>query len=514
MSKSKDSTLYDVAIIGGGINGAVSAARLSASGLKVLLLERGDYASTTSQESSNLVWGGIKYLQSYEFGLVYKLCRSRNQLMRCYPNRIREIGFLASIGPTSPFGRVLGLFGTMAYWVIGGFATKIPKLYLANRATAIEPSFIPGRAALEYFDAELPDNDSRFVWDFIATAKRFGAQVCNYSELVEAQFDGEWNLLAQDAHTAEKIEYRAKSVVNATGPFAAGVSELLGVTPKSRLVLSKGVHLIVPKIHNSDRVLAFWDEEGRMFYVLPMGDRSMIGTTDTRVDSETKEVTQADRDFLLRQINKEMNLERPLVESDIISERCGVRPLVAGSSKGDTSDWHKLSRKHVIETAIEKRVVTVFGGKLTDCLNVGDEVFAAVKKFQLGKFGVAENWYGEESKESQQSFEKVARPVFGNGPAADLIVSELWRRHGSRALEILELARTNEELREPIFEGLGICGAEVRYVLEHEQVKTADDLLRRRLPIAMCRSASEIAQNIKLNQLLPYAASTSPKELA
>lgn len=188
--------------------------------------------------------------------------------------------------------------------------------------------------------------------------------------------------------------------------------------------------------------------------------------------------------------------------------------MVAGSSKGDTSDWHKLSRKHVIETAIEKRVVTVFGGKLTDCLNVGDEVFAAVKKFQLGKFGVAENWYGEESKESQQSFEKAARPVFGNGPAAELMLSELWRRHGSRALEILELARTNEELREPIFEGLGICGAEVRYVLEHEQVKTADDLLRRRLPIAMCRSASEIAQNIKLNQLLPYAASTSPKELA
>lgn len=511
MSESNDSTLFDVAIIGGGINGAVSAARLSASGVKVLLLERGDFACTTSQESSNLVWGGIKYLQSYEFGLVYKLCRSRNQLMRSYPNRIREIGFLASIGPTSPFGRVLGLFGTMAYWVIGGFATKMPKLYLANRASVIEPSFIPGRAALEYFDAELPDNDSRFVWDFIATAKRFGAEVCNYSELIQAEFDGQWSLVAQDAFGSEKIEYRAKSVVNATGPFAAGVSELLGVTPKSKLVLSKGVHLIVPKIHNSDRVLAFWDEEGRMFYVLPMGDRSMIGTTDTRVDSETKEVTAADREFLLRQINQEMNLETPLTESDIISERSGVRPLVAGSAKGDTTDWHKLSRKHVIETASEKRVVTVFGGKLTDCLNVGDEVFAAIKKFQLGSFRAAENWYGEESRDRQQRFEKAARAVFGSSQAAELIVSELWRRHGSRALEILELAQTNAELREPIFEGLGVCGAEVTYVLENEQVKTADDLLRRRLPIAMCRSRAEIEQNVRLNQLLTDVSSMSHK---
>ncbi len=93
-------------------------------------------------------------------------------------------------------------------------------------------------------------------------------------------------------------------------------------------------------------------------------------------------------------------------------------------------------------------------------------------------------------------------------------MSELWRRHGSRALEILELAQTNAELREPIFEGLGICGAEVTYVLENEQVKTADDLLRRRLPIAMCRSTLEIEQNTKLSQLLTDVSSMCQKGLA
>ena len=92
---------FDVAIIGAGINGAVAAAALSAAGLKVLLVDKGDFAGFTSQESSNLVWGGIKYLQSYEFWLVFKLCLARNRMMRAYPNRIKQIGFLASLGPTA-----------------------------------------------------------------------------------------------------------------------------------------------------------------------------------------------------------------------------------------------------------------------------------------------------------------------------------------------------------------------------------------------------------------------------
>ncbi|MEL0236838.1 MAG: FAD-dependent oxidoreductase [Aquiluna sp.] len=117
---------FDVAIIGAGINGAVAAAALSAAGQKVLLIDKGDFAGFTSQESSNLVWGGIKYLQTYEFLLVFKLCLARNRLMRAYPNQIRQIGFLASLGPTAPFGRLLGTFGTLFYWAIGLFGTKPP----------------------------------------------------------------------------------------------------------------------------------------------------------------------------------------------------------------------------------------------------------------------------------------------------------------------------------------------------------------------------------------------------
>ncbi|MGA1532249.1 MAG: FAD-dependent oxidoreductase, partial [Aquiluna sp.] len=125
-TKSNKIEQFDVAIIGAGINGAVAAAALSAAGQKVLLVDKGDFAGFTSQESSNLVWGGIKYLQTYEFWLVFKLCLARNKLMRAYPNQIKEIGFLASLGPTAPFGRLLGAFGTLFYWAIGLLGTTPP----------------------------------------------------------------------------------------------------------------------------------------------------------------------------------------------------------------------------------------------------------------------------------------------------------------------------------------------------------------------------------------------------
>ena len=225
-TKSNKIEQFDVAIIGAGINGAVAAAALSAAGQKVLLVDKGDFAGFTSQESSNLVWGGIKYLQTYEFWLVLKLCLARNKLMRAYPNQIKEIGFLASLGPTAPFGRLLGAFGTLFYWAIGLLGTTPPSTYSAKKAKELEPNLITGRKAVKYFDAQLPDNDSRFVYDFIRHAKSRGADVRNYTELTSASFNGVWELGITAGK--KKSTVKAKSVVNAAGPYAQNVSQLLG----------------------------------------------------------------------------------------------------------------------------------------------------------------------------------------------------------------------------------------------------------------------------------------------
>lgn len=485
---------FDVAIIGAGINGAVAAAALSAAGLKVLLVDKGDFAGFTSQESSNLVWGGIKYLQSYEFWLVFKLCLARNRMMRAYPNRIKQIGFLASLGPTAPFSRLLGTFGTLFYWVIGLLGTKPPVSYSAKRAKKIEPNLITGRKAVKYFDAELPDNDSRFVFDFVRQARLKGADTRNYTEVVSAELNDEWKLsLKSSSGTSDVL---AKTVINAAGPFASNVSEMLDAKTKASLVFSKGVHFVLNrKLTEKYQVLAFWDEQGRLFYVLPMGDRSMVGTTDSRVDEPITSVTDEDIEFVLRQINAQMELQNPITKEQIVSARCGVRPLVIESAgEGKIADWHQLSRKHVIEGNKERKVITVLGGKLTDCLNVGEELVGELNRFGL-KVKVPGRWFGEGNQSRKDEFFDLVRENAAHTP--NLIADGLWRRHGEKAFEIV-----GQQPLVDLIPGLGITEQEVRHIATTEQVVRREDLLRRRLPISMARSDEEIAANQALQKLL------------
>lgn len=485
---------FDVAIVGAGINGAVAAAALSAAGLKVLLVDKGDFAGFTSQESSNLVWGGIKYLQSYEFWLVFKLCLARNRLMRAYPNRIRQIGFLASLGPTAPFGRLLGTFGTLFYWAIGLLGTKPPMSYSAKRAKKLEPNLITGRKAVKYFDAELPDNDSRFVFDFVKQAKSKGADTRNYTEVVSAQLADEWKLTLKSSSGSSQV--LAKTVINAAGPFASNVSEMLDAKTRASLVFSKGVHFVLNrKLTEKYQVLAFWDEQGRLFYVLPMGDRSMVGTTDTRVDEPITSVTDEDIDFVLRQINAQMELQTPITKDQIVSARCGVRPLVIESAgEGKIADWHQLSRKHVIEGNKERKVITVLGGKLTDCLNVGEELVGELNRFGL-KVKVPGRWFGEGNQSRKDEFFELVRQNAAHTP--NLIADGLWRRHGEKAFEII-----GQQPLADLIPGLGITEQEIRHIATTEQVVRREDLLRRRLPISMARSDDEIAANQALQKLL------------
>jgi glycerol-3-phosphate dehydrogenase len=496
---------YDVAIIGGGINGAVTAASLSAAGLKVLVIDKGDFAGFTSQESSNMVWGGIKYLQSLELKLVYKLCVSRARLMKSYPTRIRSIGFFAAIGPNSPADEELTFLGALAYWFIGKFTTPAPRLFNKLQASKYEPSLAgtDASAAVQYFDGLLFDNDARFVWDFIKRAETSGAAVRNYTKLTSAsRATDSWSLKLADESTGETTTVQAKAVVNAAGPYADSLNGLMANETDAHLAFSKGIHLVVRKITDDDRVLAFWDEEERLFYVIPMHDRSVIGTTDTRVTQPETEVTVEDRDFVLRQINRSMNLAVPLTKDDIIAERCGVRPLVISTprqnKKSAEIDWHKLSRKHSIETDRNRKVVTIFGGKLTDCLNVGEEMRAEMQA--LGFKLKNEPWFGEDHKIGALKVAKLLDAKIKDAEVRARVAEGLWRRHGSQATDII-LGWTGSDVAE-VFEGLGFTAGELRHIAKTEHVMTARDLLRRRTPIALVRTSSEIDRNQALQGIL------------
>jgi glycerol-3-phosphate dehydrogenase len=484
----------DVLVVGAGINGAVSAAALAGRGATVALIDRADFGGFTSQESSNLVWGGFKYLENYELPLVFGLCRSRNRLMKAYPDNVKEISFLATLDNTAPFKPWFAALGATAYWGIGQFGTKPPRLYNAEKIEAVEPVIdtTSARGAVQYQDCYLVDNDSRFVFSFVRSAIEAGAAVANYVELVSARREGDrWVCQLRDTDSGEELTTTARVVVNAAGPFVDELNTSWGLTTDHRIVYSKGIHLIVPRLTTTrhNRVLAFFDDTQRLFYVIPMGRRSVIGTTDTRVDDPHTHVTDEDRDFLLAQINARLDLPEPLTHDDIIAERSGVRPLVVrrGGSDQTNVDWTSLSRKHEIERDDARGVVTIFGGKLTDCLNVGEEVAEHVERLGIPLEKDLRNWYGEPAAATRKEFYRQARLMrldsLRTKPDTEPLTDRLWRRYGRRAFDLLEMIRADPTMGEDVMGSADYLRAELHTAAEHEMVVTLDDFMRRRSKI-------------------------------
>jgi glycerol-3-phosphate dehydrogenase len=513
--------LFDVLVVGAGINGAVSAASLAGRGASVALIDRGDFGSFTSQESSNLVWGGFKYLENYELPLVFGLCRSRNHLMKAYPDNIREIGFLAALDRTAPYRPWFAALGATAYWMIGLFGTKPPKLFDAEKIKLAEPAINTRsvRGGIQYQDAYLIDNDSRFVFSFVRSAIEAGAAAANYVELVSAEHVGDrWVARLRNVDGGpddrpdkndDEFTVSARTIVNAAGPFVDELNGQWGLSTEHRIVYSKGIHLVVPRLTTTrhDRVLAFFDDTQRLFYVIPMGRRSVIGTTDTRVTTPYTRVEPDDRQFLLSQINARLDLATPLTLDDVIAERSGVRPLVVKSGGDDqtTTDWTSLSRKHEIERDDERAVVTVFGGKLTDCLNVGAEVAREIEELGVPLERDLKNWYGEPAKATRTEFYRQAKlmklDLLRSKPDTEPLTDRLWRRYGRRAFDLLEAIRADPAMGEDIMDSADYLRAELHNAAEHEMIVKLDDFMRRRSKIDLVVHDDDIANSPGLREV-------------
>lgn len=503
---------FGTLVVGGGINGAVAAAALAGRGASVAIVDRGDFGNFTSQASSNLVWGGFKYLENYELALVWKLCRSRNRLMKAYPDNIKPIGFYSALDQTSPFRPWFAGLGAFAYWIIGMFGTHRPRVLsiddIGRDEPAINTSTVLG--GIEYYDGLLVDNDARFVFSFVRAAIDAGAAAANYVELLSAErHAGRWTARLRDVETGNEFTTTATTIVNAAGPFVDDINQQWGLATAHRIVYSKGVHLVVPRLTTSDhhRVLAFFDDTQRLFYVIPMGRRSVIGTTDTRVDTPHTQVTSDDIDFLLAQINARLNLATPLVRDDIIAERCGVRPLVVERSSNDQRDvdWTKLSRKHAIETDHERGVVTVFGGKLTDCINVGQEVASEIEALGVPLERDLHNWYGEPASATRDEFYRQARLMhldrYRTKADTEPLTDRLWRRYGRRAFTMLEAIREDPTMANDVMGSADYIRVELQLAARTEMVTRLEDFMRRRSKIDLVVSNNDIRSSVGLAEV-------------
>jgi glycerol-3-phosphate dehydrogenase len=496
---------FDVLVLGGGINGAVSAAALSARGARVALVERADFASSTSQESSNLVWGGIKYLESYELGLVWKLCRARNRLLRAYPSAVREIRFYTSHPQGFRHARWKLWAGTWLYWALGGGLTRPPRRLTRRRMASEEPLLSLDRVdgGIEYSDAFLPDNDARFVWGFVRSALEAGCAAANYLEALGSERLGSgWVTRVRDAVSGRELAVRSRLLLNACGPYADEVNARDGVSTAHRHVLSKGIHLIVDRLGDPSRVLAFFADDGRLFFAIPMGPKTCIGTTDTPAERPEVAVTSEDRRFVLENINRRLRLPRPLEEADVIAERCGVRPLAVDRNGGPVQDWMQLSRRHVIEVDAGRGHLTIFGGKLTDCLNVGERICREVRRLGV-ELPAARPWYGEPPAAVRDEFRARARAARLDqlAPSADEPLStRLWRRHGAEALALLDAMERDPRAGEVVMAGPGLLRCELQAVAQREMVVRLEDFLRRRTRLALVTRREELRRDPGLRE--------------
>ncbi len=480
-------TTLDALIIGGGINGAVSAAALAARGLRVGLVERGDFACRTSQASSNLAWGGMKYLESGEVRLVRDLCRCRNRLMAAYPSTVREIRILTMVERGFRWHPLLLYLGAWLYWLIGGAFTRRPRYIPRRRLATEEPAFDGSHAwgALEHSESLLVDTDARFVFGFVRRAIDAGAACANYVEAVAAERDADgWRVTLRDVIADRRWTVRARALINAAGPWADGLAEAARLKPGHRHVLSKGSHLIVPRLTEKQRVLSCFTDDGRLFFVLPLGARTMIGTTDTAVDDPDVAVDAADRAYLLDNVRKRV---RGIDPEAIIAERSGVRPLVleVGEEVGEI-DWLKLSRKHAVDVDREAKAIAIFGGKLTDCLNVGDEVAEALADLGLPGEERGGPWFGEPDATQRQRFRADARGL-GLDAAPDVTgatpADRIWRRHGTRAAAVLDHIRRDPDMAERLIGPY--TAAEIHQMGREELIVRFEDFLRRRTELAL-----------------------------
>jgi len=496
---------FEVLIVGSGINGAVSAAALAARGIRVALIDAGDFAGFTSQQSSNLVWGGIKYMEGYEFGLVAGLCKSRNELLNSFPSTVKEIRFLMTMNKQFRFHPWVILASTWLYWILGRGKTRTPRLVSSRRIKQTEPliNTFGSTGGVEYSDAFLHDNDARFVFNFVRSAMDKGCVAANYVKSTGTTRDasGYWTTQVEDQISGRRFPIRARILINAAGAYVDKHNQLAGIETEYRHLLSKGIHLIVPRISDSHRVLAFFADDERLFFAIPMANRTCIGTTDTRVEYPVTTVTDEDRDFVLSNINARLDLPAPLTCDDVIAERCGVRPLATRETHDQSVDVQQLSRKHVIEVTPGKNHISIFGGKLTDCLNVGNEICACVTSLGLKPDNVSK-WYGEPDRQARAAYFRRARKLgIDEIVASDTrepLSERLWRRYAAHAQSMLDALERDPSLAEPLVVNAGIRRCEIDYLAANEMIVKLEDYLRRRSKIELLMSRDELRQSAGL----------------
>ncbi len=483
---------FDLVVVGGGITGAGVALDAASRGLRTALVERDDFASGTSSKSSKMVHGGIRYLQQGEVGLVYEALAERQRLLDNAPHLVTPLPFLIPMFGKdgvipAKIARLLGI-AMWGYDLTGGY--RIGRRH--ERVTKEQ--------ALEYFPTLRPDNlvsgyvyydaaadDARLVVSVLRTAAhQFGAVVANRTTVsgIGRGAGGRAESLQVEAvspnGTTDRFTIRTKAIVNAAGVWSDHVRALDEGSDPDSIRPAKGVHITVPH-HLVDASIAAVipvPKDRRSVFVVPKGDFTYIGTTDTDYDGslDDPQCTPEDIDYLLRAVNG-ANANKVTTE-DIVGTWAGLRPLVKSASSGRTAD---LSRRHKVRRS-DSGVVTITGGKLTTYRRMAADTVNEVVGSILTDppAGSKRSRTKKLRLRGADGFDSVAKAAAGYPAVPPEAVDHLAGRYGGEARALFGMIQSDPSLAAPLVDGLPYLRAEALFAVRHEMATTVDDVLSRR----------------------------------
>ena len=360
--------MYDLLIIGGGINGCAIAREAALNGLSVLLIEKDDLASHTSSASTKLIHGGLRYLESYEFGLVREALQERERLLKAAPHIIWPMAFvLPHENAVRPWWLVR--LGLLLYDTIGGRISLPRSRGLSAEDAAYQAPLKRRSKGFVYWDGAC--DDAALTRAFADDAAANGAEILTDCTLLSARRDGDhWRAQLSGDRTVE-----ARMLVNTAGPWVIDVQRRLGVNSASDVRLIKGSHIVVPRMYDGDHAYMLQQPDRRVVFAFPYQGNTAIGTTDVPVAApEDVRIEASEVDYLCAAANRFFSIQ--LTAADVIGSWSGVRPLFddgAGDARAVTRDY-----KLELDTN-GPPLLTVFGGKITTARRLGEDA--------LGKLG-------------------------------------------------------------------------------------------------------------------------------
>lgn len=484
--------IYDLAIIGGGVNGCGIARDAAGRGVSVVLLEQGDFAGATSSASTKLVHGGLRYLEHYEFRLVHEALAEREVLWAIAPHIIWPLRFVLPhhAGLRPAWLLRLGLF---LYDHLGG-----RKLLPATRSLdlARDPAGRPlregYRRAFEYSDCWV--EDSRLVVLNALDAAERGADIRRSTRVVSASREPEFWRIEFEESGARRV-VNARALVNAAGPWVHDVlAHVLRANSPANVRLVQGSHIVVPRLYDHDRAYIFQNADGRIIFAIPYEqDFTLIGTTDRDFGSTPSRPVASEEEIAYLCAAASEYFSRPVTPGDVVWTYSGVRPLYDdGASKAQ-----EATRDYVLELDDQDGrvpVLSVFGGKITTYRRLAEHAIeklipylpAASKTSWTGTAPLPGGDFGVHDQPRVVAQILRAHPWLDERLARRLVVA-----YGTRAMRILDGTRSAGDLGR-VF-GADLTEAEVRYLMREEWARTAEDVLWRRSKLGLRFSAEETA---------------------